>query len=128
MRGAAGIVEVLLVSAVVAVVLAAAFAYAVGVLSPLEPDAGFEQVNVLLCGKVLTLKNVGEEPVEVTGAWGVYYDSKLDAYYTEDLTAIVKGVLEPGEARHYRLGRAYGYVVLAVEDVRLPPVENSCVP
>lgn len=110
-------VEALIISGIVAFLLAYALIYGITALRP-NPQVVQTTLDANLCGSVLVIKNVGKHPakIDTVVADGLFLSNMLNLPIT----------LAPGQDVRYRLPAAYSSITITGENFNVLNVKNSC--
>jgi hypothetical protein len=122
-KGIASIVEAMIISIAIATLVAIAFGFFSSYMNSMHPKIRYINFQADLCGKVLTVKNIGDYPVEIDKIVAVYVDNYGYAYANE---INVYTTLQPGESKEFILPQPYQYVSFITKDFRSPPIDNDC--
>lgn len=121
MRGVGEIVGALLVALVSIITVVVAFNYYMHTTSQMQTRVVFRGISATLCGKVLSVSNVGEVPVQVSKVIGIVESSKPE-FYTEYVSALI----QPHKTETFTLSRVYDYVYIVSNGDTSAPIRNVC--
>jgi len=123
-KGIASIIEAMIISIAVTLMVTVAFMFFTSYANSMHPSIKYVNIQAQLCGKVLTIENVGAYPVKIDKLIkiGVGLNRNL-----MEVDQTINQVIQPKGTYETTLDGVYNYVYIISGNYRSQPIPNSCV-